>query len=459
MRTKLSAGKRTLGMFRKAVTAVAAGVVMTAASGCSTLTQPIDGVPANRLPQEFFAEPKNDLVPIDISLLSVKPPRDYQVDGGDILGVYLEGVLPFSSPNEPPQPPPVNFPDADSTLPPSIGFPIAVQDDGTLSMPLIEPISVKGLTLEQVRDAIRDAYIDNDILRPEKARPIVTLIQERTYNIIVVREDGGAGGVGGGNRGGGGGGRGFIRGDDRSATGALVKLPAYQNDILHALVQTGGLPGLNAKNQVKVLRASRADQRKRAQFLRQFYAQQQAVMLDPCACPPKLPEDPSILRIPLRVKPGVIPNIKPEDVELQDGDIVYIESRETEVFYTGGLLPGGEFPLPRDYDLDVLGAMAIAGQGIGSTVGGQAGGGRAGGFGGALTSVPPGRLYILRKTECNGQVAIEVDLTRAINDPRQRPLVQAGDTLILQYKGEEELLNFGIGTFFTFGIAELLRND
>ncbi len=449
MRTKLSAGKRAFRLFRRAASVVATGVLVTAVTGCSALTSPIDGVPASRVPQEFFAEPKNDLVPIDISLLSIEPPRDYQIAGGDILGVYVEGVLPFNPPNAPPEPPPVNFPDADSTLPPSIGYPIAVQDDGTLSLPLIEPLDVDGLTLEQVRDAIRDAYIDNDILRPEKARPIVTLIKERTYDIIVVRED--AGGVGTGQSGG------NIRNSDKSASGALVKLPAYQNDILHALVETGGLPGLNAKNEVKVLRASRADQRMRAQFLQQFWCQQELALHDPCICPPELPDDPSILRIPLRVKPGVIPNLRPEDVELQDGDIVYIETRETEVFYTGGLLPGGEFPLPRDYDLDVLGAMAIAGQGIGSA---QAGGNsQRGGIGGGFTSVPPGLLYILRKTRCNGQIAIEVDLTQAINDPRSRPLVQPGDTLILQYKCEEELLNFGIGTFFTFGIAELLRGN
>ena len=432
------------------VTSLTATIVFaTLMTGCTALTQPINGVPAKRVPPQFFAQPKNDLVPIDISLLSIEPPRDYQISGGDILGVYVEGVLPFNAPSAPPEPPPVNFPGAESTLPPSIGYPIAVQDDGTLALPLIEPVNVDGLTLDQVRDAIRDAYIDSDILRPEKARPIVTLIQERTYDIIVVRED--SGGVGqdrGGN----------IRSTDRSAAGSLVKLPAYQNDILHALVQTGGLPGLNAKNEVKVLRASQADQRKRAQFMHQFYAQQQVAMQDPCACPPKLPEDPSILRIPLRTKPGIVPNINPEDVKLEDGDIVYIESRETEVFYTGGLLRGGEFPLPRDYDLDVLGAMAIAGQGVGGQAQNQGGGGGRGGIGGGFTSVPPGRLYILRKTDCNGQIAIEVDLTAAINDPRQRPLVKAGDTLILQYKCEEELLNFGVGTFFTFGIAELLRN-
>ena len=450
MRTKLSANRLVPRSLRAATGALTACVLVSTFSGCTALTQPIDGIPASRLPADFFPEPKSDLIPVDISILSIEPPRDYQIAAGDILGVYIEGVLPFNPPNQPPAPPPVNFPEAESTLPPSIGFPIAVQDDGTLSLPLIEPLPVDGLTLDQVRDAIRDAYIEEDILRAEKARPIVTLIRERTYDVIVVREDASQiGGGGGGN----------IRGgSDFSASGGLVKLPAYQNDILHALVQTGGLPGLNAKNEVKVLRASQADQRKRAQFLRAFYAQQQAAMQDPCACPPKLPEDPSILRIPLRVKPGVIPDVTEDDVRLQDGDIVYIESRETEVFYTGGLLNGGEFPLPRDYDLDVLGAISIAGSAVGGSAR-QFGGGGAGGGQIGLEGVPPGMLYVLRKTECNGQIAIEVDLADAINNPRSRPLVQPGDTLILQYKCEEQLINFGLSTFFTFGIARLLNGN
>ncbi|WP_146522262.1 polysaccharide biosynthesis/export family protein [Stieleria varia] len=434
-----------------AAKSIAAGLLIASTTGCTALTQPIDGVPANRLPREFFAEPKNDLVPVDIAMLSLEPSREYLIGPGDILGVYIEGVLPFNPPNSPPEPPPVNFPDAESTLPPSIGYPIAVQEDGTLSLPLIEPLKVGDLTLEQVRDAVREAYIDSDILRPEKARPIVTIIKERTVDVIVVREDGG-GGLSTNNLGS----QFLTGGSDRSARGGLVKLKAYQNDILHALVETGGLPGLNAKNEVKVLRANRTNQAIRDKFMEQFYAQQRAAMLDPCACAPELPEDPTILRIPLRLPPGVMPQISRKDVELHDGDIIYIESRETEIFYTGGLLPGGQFPLPRDYDLDVLGAMAMAGNGAYGT--GRQGGGGIGGLGGQIATLPPGLLYILRNTKCNGQVAIEVDLTEAINDPRKRPLIQAGDTLILQYKCEEELINFGLGTFFTFGIRELLAN-
>jgi hypothetical protein len=139
---------------------------------------------------------------------------------------------------------------------------------------------------------------------------------------------------------------------------------------------------------------------------------------------------------------------------LEDGDVVYIESRDAEVFYTGGLLPGGEWAIPRDYDLDVLGAMAMAGTGLSSR--GQGGGG--GGFGiGSVGGVPPGILYILRKTPCNGQVTIEVDLSEATTDPRSRPLVMPGDTLILRYKPCEEILNFGLGSFFTFGFQALLQ--
>ena len=167
-----------------------------------------------------------------------------------------------------------------------------------------------------------------------------------------------------------------------------------------------------------------------------------------------MPQDPTILRIPLRLPPGAIPNISPADVILQDGDIVLIETRDTEFFYTGGLLPGGQWPLPRDYDLDVLGAMALAGYGVNNQARGGTG---LGGLAGSAQVVPPGRLYILRKTPCNGQLAIEVDLTKAVNDPSQRPIIQPGDTLILQYKPCEEALNFGIGTFFTFGIQQLFQ--
>ncbi len=429
--------------WRKMLLIGVAAVSSPALTGCTSLTQPIDGIPAHRLPSQFFQETKNDLVPIDISLLAQETPRQYILGPGDILGVTVDRILPYAEPDTVPALPPVHFPSEKSDLPPATGFPITVLEDGMISLPLVKPIKIAGLTEDQARDLIRKTYLDAKILKEDESRkisPIVTIIKKRQINVVVIRQDKA---TGGGGRGG--------STTDYSASGAILKLDAYKNDILNALVETGGLPGVTAKNEIKILRSSRADQQARMAFMQQ-YASIVASHCNPCSCPPPMPEDPTVLRIPLRLPAGVLPSIRPQDVILEEGDIVLIETRDTEFFYTGGLLPGGQYPIPRDYDLDALGAMAMAGSGVTSRSG-SSGGGGAGGLGG----VAPGRLYILRKTPCKGQIAIEVDLARAINDPRQRPIIQPGDTLVLQYKPCEEALNFGLGTFFTFGISQLLR--
>ena len=397
----------------------------------------------------FWRRPKNDLRPVAIQRLAQQPPRHKLVGPGDLLGIYIEGVL--GNDNEPP---PVNQPLPGSDLPPSIGYPIPVREDGTLSLPLIPPLRVDGLTLPQVEDVIRRTYtVDNQFLNPSEARIIVSLMRLRTVRVRVMRQDGGLVRQRTNQNGG------FVT-SDLVTRGFTLDLPAYQNDVATALTETGGLPGTDAMNEIKILRPSLLDQQRRDEFERRWF---EAEIADPCLCRPPLPDDPAIIRIPLRLPPGQTPTFKPEDVILQDGDIVLIEGREREVFYTGGLLGGGEFPLPRDYDLDVIGAMSIVGQGVGNpNSGGFQGGGRFGGGGFGVNSIggiPPGQLFVLRKTPCGGQVSIAVDLNRAINNPAARPLVQAGDILVLMYKPEEELLNFGLGSFFTFGIAELIRGN
>ena len=100
--------------------------------------------------------------------------------------------------------------------------------------------------------------------------------------------------------------------------------------------------------------------------------------------------------------------------------------------------------------------MALSGGGISRQQNG--GGGGMGGIGGMVGQVPPGMLYVLRKTPCNGQITIAVDLAKANVDPRERILVQPGDILVLRFKPSEEILNFSLGAFFTFGIQYALSN-
>lgn len=428
-------------------------------SGCTAITRPIDGIPAKRLPPEFFQGERSNLIPIDVTLLTQEEPREYTLGPGDILGIVVDRILPFSEPEQVPPLPPVNFPPADSTLPPSTGFPLTILDDGTISLPLLKPIEVEGLTLDQTRDKIRQMYILAEVLKEDQEfSPIVTLVRKRQVNVTVVRQDllGVFSGMGGGgfglqqvaNRPTG------TLGVDYSAAGRVVKLDAFQNDVLHALMATGGLPGVSAKNEVKVIRSKNADKKARLEFMRQYSEIAMQYMNDPCNCAPPMPEDPTILKIPMRYAPGQMPYISEKDIILEDGDVVMIETRDTEFFFTGGLLPGSQFAIPRDYDLDVLGALAFAGFGLERSNQGNVG---LGGIG-FTQVVPPGRVYILRPSRCGkDQIAIEVDLARAVNNPRERPIIQPGDTLILQYKPIEEAINFGVGTFFTFGIRQLFR--
>src|SRR5688572_13543574 len=120
-------------------------LLLASIAGCTSLASPISGVPAHRLPPHFLAPPKNNLVPIDISRLRQEPPRQYLVDAGDILGIYIEGVL-----GKPDEAPPVHIPERNSDLPPAIGYPMPIREDGTLALPLVPALSVRGLTLTQV---------------------------------------------------------------------------------------------------------------------------------------------------------------------------------------------------------------------------------------------------------------------------------------------------------------------
>lgn len=416
-------------------------------SGCTAILSPIETIPANRVPREFLAEPQANKIPIDVSRLRIDKPEFYILDNEDVLGVFIDGVLgQFDAP------PPVQLPQFqnNSDLPPAIGFPVPIREDGTVTLPFVEPIPLAGLTIQQAEELIKRAYFGGPApLLQDQARVIVTLLLERTYRVFVIRSD--LGQFGGGQARTGRLGTGVSARADESSRGFVLNLPAYQNDVLNALAITGGLPGVNAQSDIRVLRGDRVSIANRDSQIREFYRTNKPEDF-PYGLVPNVPDDSNTLKIPLRLNPGQVPNFRKEDIELRDGDIVYVDNRETEVYYTGGLLGGGEFLLPRDYDLDVLGAVSLSGTTLGV---GRPGGGGA--IGNAAGSVPPSNLIVLRRIPGGRQIAIRVDLTDAINDPSSRILVVPGDTLILRFKPQEELVNFGLTTFFTFGIRQLLR--
>lgn len=148
--------------------------------------------------------------------------------------------------------------------------------------------------------------------------------------------------------------------------------------------------------------------------------------------------DTEVVEIPIRLGPGEMPDFREIDVILQEGDIVFIESRETEVFYTAGLLGGGQFTLPRDYDIDVLQAISIAlGRGNGGGQGSAAGfGNHVGGIAAVNQDISVGAsdVVILRKVPGGREVPIKIDLKKALRDPKHRVRIMPGDYIVLQYK-------------------------
>jgi len=401
-------------------------------AGCSSVAR--TAIPASCVQPNTLDHPRGDKQPIDFSLLRQDPPAVYQLGARDVLGIYVEGVL-----GKVDETPPVYFPqssDRGESLPPALGFPVPVREDGTIALPLAPPIEVAGLTVAQAEDEIRKAYtVRQRILQPGRDRILVTLMKKRTYNVLVVREDTGNQQSSSAQqavlqR------RGMLE-PLRLGVTRSIDLPAYENDVLHALAESGGLPGVDAKNEIRIMRGAFRTGSERDQYLR--------TLEDPLTRAEVMATGRRIQRIPLRVGPGDPPlSLTQDDIILGTGDIVFIESRDEEVFYTGGLLAGGQFPLPRDHDLDVLGAIAMSGGSIAAAAGST--GGAQGVRGGVGTIFPPTRVIVLRSV--NGQqVAIRLSTKTAMLNPQERILVQPNDFILLEYTDFEAAANFVISTF------------
>src|SRR5262249_35517806 len=258
------------------------------------------------------------------------------------LGVYVEGFLGAAN-----TPPPIHIGPlvqvpTQRVLPPATGYPVPVEDNGTIALPFAGSIPVSGLNLGEARDAIRNAYIQKKLFKGETDRVLVTLLTPRQYQVIVMREEAalytpGPTGLNKAHRG----------------TGHLVQLPAYENDVLHALAASGGLPGEDTYNQIIIFRDCFQDPHEAGLLLNQL---EQVAPGKPL---PLSVRTGKVINIPLRVPCGEVLRVKLEDVVLHNGDVVYLEPRTNDLFYTGGLLPPGVFELPRDHDVDVLEAVSM----------------------------------------------------------------------------------------------------
>ena len=382
-------------------------------SGCASFTNPtaFEGIPVNRVPDEVLGRPRSELQALPLNLLRQKDPTDYRVDKGDVLGVVADQLLGPSG-----QQIPVQFnPNPNASRPAFLGYPVPVQDDGTIILPQLPPLNVKGKSLVEVQQLIAGMMTgklpgSKEIVVPGTERVLVDLIQPRRFQILVVREDSSGGQVQTSGFG--------VLGANRRGAGYSIYLDAYKNDVLRALNATGGMPGFDAKNEVII---------RRGQY-------------DPAD------PDKGFVRIPLRVRPDEPVTFTEQDIILNDGDTLFIEARDTEAYYTGGLLGGAQIPLPRDYDLRVMEAIAqvrgplfnggfsqtaFVAQSVSNGVG----------------RPNPSLVSVIRRLPNQKTITIRVDLNRAAWDNRENILVQPGDMLIMQERPGEALVRYITETF------------
>jgi protein involved in polysaccharide export with SLBB domain len=394
-------------------------------SGCAALTNPVaDGIPVRRLPAEVLGRPKSDLKPIPLTVLRQREQTIYTLDKGDTLAIIAEKILGDDNAQ-----PPVRLPDGNNGIA-SVGFPVPVNEDGKISLPRLPLIDVKGKTLSEVEKLIFDTASGKngglELINPKNPPRIsVQLLQKRFYTITVERQDAIAYTPQTTAQ------SGPALGSNKKGNSFTIKLPAGENDVLHALSATGGLPGLDAKNEVLVERG----------------------VYDPNE-PGK-----SRTRIPLRVYPEQALDICEADIILKDGDVVRIESRDTDadLYYTVGVAGSRQFTLPRDYDLDVLQALVVAGAPIAN-----------GGFtqnafvasavNSGLGSPSPSLVTILRPVGNGRQIPIRVEMQAALRDPRERIRILAGDIIVLQERPGDAAARYLTQTIRFNNAAETIRS-
>lgn len=151
------------------------------------------------------------------------------MDGGDIVSLIVHGVLGDYATA------PIHWPQNGNDIMPGIGYPMLVRDDGTLNLPLIDPVNIRGMTVLEAEDAIEKAYLKTDIL---KGKNLVScnLMRKRTVDVLVIHNE-------------------FPRSlpGSNGQTITKVKVPADNATPLRALAEAGGF--FDSSN-IQVLRQS-----------------------------------------------------------------------------------------------------------------------------------------------------------------------------------------------------------
>lgn len=322
-------------------------------------------VPASQLSDVYRTPIRTAGAPLNFATLTAEPPSDYILGTNDVIDVTVPGLYQGAEIRP---------------------MRTQVMASGEIQLPMIRPVRIGGLNLLQAQRIITDAYADGILVDP---RVSMTLVQKSSVSVLVLGE---------------------------VVNPGMYELPKYQNDVGHALAAAGGF-NEDAADEIEVHRRISRVPSNGVKRLPGFFEPE---LIEEEGQDPK-----TIMRIPLRgLPPGVV---EQSDVLLQAGDVVVVPSRRHEVFFVVGKLSntnlvrftlgdrerelGAGLILPRDRDIDVVTAVAMAGY---------------------IDPIDSPTTVTVHRTMPDGRpFLIKVDLIRARYDQRETVLVQAGDIIYL----------------------------
>jgi protein involved in polysaccharide export with SLBB domain len=280
-------------------------------------------------------------------------------------------------------------------------FPVHVADDGTVSLPLLDQrVPIASLTEGEAEQVIHNAYAASNLIRQPQLT--VRTLEHKTNTIYVI--------------------------------GAVKKPGVYELqpeecDPLRAIVAAGGVTE-DAEGVVEIRRAGKRNSIKRDSSTRpenvtkvlpdaekprqgklillpeaEKPRQGKIVLVEEVAAKPRA--DDEILRFDLSSK-NIARN--PDQLQLQNGDIVSVEQKKIRPFYVAGAVnKPGEFPMPKDREIRALEAVGLAG--------------------GVLTISEPTTALVVRRPKGKEAVVIRIDLSRAARHPAENPILMEGDVI------------------------------
>ena len=380
------------------------------------------------LTHELLPESRSSKIRIDHRLLGAPIDAEHTVAAGDVLGIYIADVL--GDREELPQVAYPNFRTKNAPIEPFVGQPVKVESDGTIKLPLTDPMHVDGLSLPQVRDLLTAEYVGNRrLVKDGRSNIVVSLITPRFFRIYVVRQDTRYNTPG------------LITTSEseisRRWSGTTLYLEPKEASVLTALLRTGGLPGIDAKNEIWVMKGVPENEFERTCIPVIEKLEGHLPMMIP-------KESSKLVRIPLTQQIGEEHPFRQKDVILGDGDVVFLPRRDGDQFITGGMLPSGRHPLPRDRDIDILEAIAIS---TGPSFGPAAGTRAPYYAGGGKGILPPTDVVIVRRLSNDKQIKIRVDLKQCLEDPSERVVIARGDIVLLKFKPGEMAGNIALNLF------------